>query len=268
MPKSISLNFAGILEIALKGVRRSSVFLGLGTNAAIDPSYKAYQLTKLAQIQLIPDDLPTENVEHFKAEFRTWIEANALREAAESFTLFLDGVHRACSIVHAVKNNVRTKELHAKQAKFANEGLPNKLNILDQRFGIRSTGVDHLVLLNRARACLTHRKGRVGPEDVKEQTQFTVAWIGLDVFIEKPNGERVFVNEIPEGGFIVEEGGTLKIAPVKRMRSFGDGTMLSFSPRDLAEICWFYVREARAITASAVAYAEANGAKVRHVDSG
>ncbi|MEP4034912.1 hypothetical protein [Pseudophaeobacter sp.] len=98
MKNKINLDFGAILEIALKGVRRSSVFMGLGVNAARDPENKDYQLSGITQIQLVPENVPKEAVEHFKKEFQIWIVAGALREATEAFALFLDELHRACSV--------------------------------------------------------------------------------------------------------------------------------------------------------------------------
>jgi hypothetical protein len=42
-----NIDFGKILAVALKGVRRATVFLGLGLNAALDPEFNKYQLPKL-----------------------------------------------------------------------------------------------------------------------------------------------------------------------------------------------------------------------------
>ncbi|MDF1855925.1 hypothetical protein [Pseudooceanicola sp.] len=265
MANEYNLDFDGILEIALKGVRRSSVFMGLGVNAALDPSNSNYQLSHITRIQVIPDDAPQEALEHFKEEFKIWIEACALREATESFALFLDELHRACSVIHAVKGNGSMEEVSEKQSKFAKEGLPNKLNILEQRFGVTSAHSGNLSLINRARNCLTHRKGLVGLEDIRDQPKFTVAWRGLDLFVEEPDGTKSDLGEIPEGGLLLENGGFVGVEFVERSRTFDLGTMLSLSPRDLAEICWFLAKEAKTITNSAISYAQANGVVMNQV---
>lgn len=268
MANEIALDFNGILEIALKGLRRSAVFMGLGVNAANDPNNSAYQLTSLTQIQILPDNVTPETLQHFKDEFKVWIQAGALREATESFALFLDELHRACSIVHAVNNQVSTEELAEKQANFSKEGVPNKINMLEQRYNVTSAGKAYLLLLNRARNCLTHRNGHVGPEDLKGESHFTVQWRGLDVFIQEPNGQKTMMDAIPEGGLLLEEGGSVNVQIVERNRSFKDGAMLSLSPRDLAEINWFYANEARAILTTGLAYAQANGVVVKDSKKG
>ncbi|WP_293575818.1 hypothetical protein [Phaeobacter sp.] len=251
-----------ILEIALKGVRRSAVFMGLGVNAARNPENCNYQLSGITQIQLVPDNVPEETVAHFKEEFQIWIVAGALREATEAFALFLDELHRACGIILALKNNTSLEDVAEKQSKYAREGLPNKFNILDQRFGVKSAFKEYLLLVNQARNCLTHRRGIVGPEDVKDQSQFTLKWRGLDIFAEEPDGNKIDLTEIPEGGVLLENGGQVKAQVVERSRSFEKGALLSLSPRDLAEVCWFLTEAAKEITRTTIEFAQANGATV------
>jgi hypothetical protein len=84
MTQRISLDLDELFDIALKGIRRAAVFMGLGVNAAIDQNFRSYQLTALTQIQLVPDDVPPETLAHFKEEFRIWIEAGGFRELADN----------------------------------------------------------------------------------------------------------------------------------------------------------------------------------------
>lgn len=136
MVEEVRIDFDQILEVALKGLRRSSVFMGLGVNAALDAAQTAYQLSHLTHIQIVPDDLPGETVQHFKEQFKLWIEAAALREATETFSLFLDELHRACSTIKTFKEDGVFAEIAESQAQYVQQGFPNKLNILRQRFGV------------------------------------------------------------------------------------------------------------------------------------
>jgi hypothetical protein len=54
MTQLINLDLDKLLDIALKGVRRAAVFMGLGVNAAIDPDFRSYQLSALTNIQTDP----------------------------------------------------------------------------------------------------------------------------------------------------------------------------------------------------------------------
>src|SRR5438105_1920638 len=91
----IEINYDRILETALQGVRRATVFLGLGFNAANDPQFKTYQLSKIATLTLVPDDVDPATLTHFKESFGHWIVGNGLRELMETFAIFLDQIYSA-----------------------------------------------------------------------------------------------------------------------------------------------------------------------------
>jgi hypothetical protein len=260
--KQFNLDFDKILEIALKGVRRASVFMGLGVNLALDEQAKSYQLTQITNIQLVPDEVSDETLHHFKDEFRIWIEAAGLRELSEAFASYLDALHKACLIVHTVQTKAPPAEIEEKQTTFAAEGLPNKLNILKQRFSVEPQHTSYIVSIGRARNCLGHRRGIVGAEDLRGGEELEVIWLGMDLFVETPAGERHFLNETPEEGIFLPQGGTVNMQFVERKRTFGLGTKLALSTRDLAEICWFYEREAKSAFTSALSFAEKAGVHI------
>jgi hypothetical protein len=81
----IEINLDKILDVAIRGVRRAAIFMGLGVNAASDTEFTDYQLTHLTKIKIVPDVAP-EVVTHFKDEFKIWIEANGFRELVEAFS--------------------------------------------------------------------------------------------------------------------------------------------------------------------------------------
>lgn len=260
----INIDFDRILEVALLGVRRAAIFMGFGVNAALDPNFQSFQLSALTKIQLVPSDVPADTLQHYKEEFKRWIEGAGLRELSEAFAVFLDSLHHACLLI----SRERIAEMNTKQRAFRQEGLPNKLNVLQQRFGIESRHAAYLVLINRARNCLTHRRGVVGPEDLRDaETEFVVRWLGTDFFVETPEGERHLLNELPPEGLDLPDGGTVAMQLVERVRPFALGAMLELSTRDLAEICWFYSHEARGMIQGGIAYAERMGVEVRRVDN-
>ncbi|MGH8503839.1 MAG: hypothetical protein ACREVE_15515 [Gammaproteobacteria bacterium] len=256
---TINIDFDKLLEVALKGVRRASVFMGLGVNAAIDKDFKNYQLSPLTNIQLVPDNVPEENLKHIKEEFRVWIEAGGFRELADTFARYLDSVHHTCLVMKAVREKTSVTDFSDVHLKFRSEGFPNKLNILQQRFSVGPAHGPQLISLSRARNCLTHRNGIVGEEDLRGETEFSAKWHGMDVFIEEPNGKRHPFNETPPEGLLLPEGGSVKMQFVERVRSFKRGEKLLLSTRDLAEVCWFYDRKARSVLKSVVAFARSIG---------
>ncbi|MFZ3017716.1 MAG: hypothetical protein WA056_04550 [Gallionella sp.] len=132
----INIDLDKLLEVALNGVRRASVFMGLGVNAAIDDNFRKYQLTPLTNIQLVPDNVPEEMLKHFKEEFRLWIEAAGFRELADTFANYLDSVHHMCLVMKAISEKTPLTDIQDIHRKYRDEGFPNKLNVLSQRFSV------------------------------------------------------------------------------------------------------------------------------------
>jgi len=65
----VVINFDALKDIALRGIRRTSVFLGLGINAARDERLKKWQLTTSSMFRVIPNDVDVETINHFKSTF-------------------------------------------------------------------------------------------------------------------------------------------------------------------------------------------------------
>lgn len=259
--KHIHINFSEILEIAQRGVRRASIFMGFGVNAALDPSFKSYQLTHITQLQFIPDNVSDEKLRHFKQEFQIWIEAAGLRELTESFALFLDAVHQACLFIQTVQSKAAMGNREQKDASFRRKGSPKKLKLLAQQFDVMADHPDFLNSIVRARNCLTHRMGVVGTDDLYGEGELIVRWIGMDVYAVSPTGVRTDLFNIPEGGVILPDAGKVMLGFVERSRAFKLGDKLALSTRELAEICFYVQREAGKITGAATAFAKRMGVR-------
>ena len=85
MPSEIEIDLDKILDVALRGVRRASMFMGFGVNAALSPEMRNYQLSDITRIKILPDNISDDSLEKAKNEFRLWIEANGFRELIETF---------------------------------------------------------------------------------------------------------------------------------------------------------------------------------------
>lgn len=255
----IRLDFDRILDTALLGVRRASIFIGFGVNAATDPAFKTHALTKFSNLQIGPSQLTGDALAEAKENFRLWIEAAGFRELADSLGVFLDEVHWACAVSSCARNGgqVDRRKFDSackSQSCFAGEGLPNKLNLLQQRFGITAQHESELKSLNKARNCLTHRRGVVGPSDLSEGSLY-VSWLGMDLSVVEPNGnEHLITHEMPP--IYLPVGGNVTARMTTRLRVFSMGDVVNFSTHDLAEICWFYEREARFICNAAIELAK------------
>lgn len=255
-----------ILDVALRGVRRASVFMGLGINAALNPNVKEYQLTKITKLQLMPEAKDGEIVSQFKNEFRTWVEGNGLRELIETFAIFLDRIHDACIVFRASRDKVDIAPLREKHHLFHREGFPKKLNILRTSFSVGPKYPDYLLSLNRARNCLTHRRGIVANADINVPEALRVAWLGMDIFVETPSGERHSLMDIPPEGLLVREGGTACLQFVERERLFDLESIVRLSTRDLGGDLLVLYERGTNDDRDTIEYAKACGVAVQVVD--
>lgn len=261
MQREVRIDFERIQEHMLVGARRAAVFLGLGVNAARDPEFTAYGLTDIADIQLIRSNHDEATVRSFKREFESWIAGNGLRELLEAFAHFLDQIFEACLTVQEVQGN---KRLPAREAlkKFEGERFPNKLCLIHQNFQIAPERPSFLISLQRARNCLTHRRGVVGPKDCKGSDSLVVNWRGIDVVVREPTGAETHINTAIKERKILKDGGDVLLRFVDRERRFSRGDVLRVEPRDLAEICWYVVQESKRLTDSAIGYAKSTGVQI------
>lgn len=256
------INFDHILDIALRGVRRASLFMGLGINAATDPQFKSFGLTKFSNLQIGPTELSEEDFAEVKDNFRLWIEAAGFRELVDTFGVFLDAIHWSCSLAKEFSSSRQPsmsifQYVSERQSRFVGEGIPNKLNILKQCFGLDIKHADQLKSLNKARNCLTHRRGLVAAQDC-DGDRLRVSWLGMDLLAIENNGTEhlILVDTLP---IHMEHGGKISIRMEMRERYFFVDQMVALATHDLAEICWFFDMESRAICSAAIKYSKDAG---------
>lgn len=258
--KKITINFDQIKEIADRGVRRTAAFMGLGINAARDGEFKKYQLSNISMIQVLPDTLDDKSIVHLKEEFEKWIISNGLRELIESFGLFLDQMHKACLMMATHKKQINRDDAEKFGPAFEWKGVEDKLNTLKNRFGITSDKEKYFSSINQARNCITHRKGNVGTEDLRDEKTFRLIWWGFNLYAETPSGEKhSLMPPIPEEGFFLKEGGSVNLQVRDKIIEYKLGEIVNLSPNDLGEICFLVQLTTGDIIKSALAYAKKIG---------
>lgn len=249
-----NIDFGKIIEVALKGVRRATAFLGLGVNAALDANFNKYQLTEIAQIQLLPQEIDAQTLSHFKDEFKTWIVGNGLRELIETFSVFLEKLHEVCFVIENHVKPLSLKDLAKQQAIFVKYGLPKKFTDLQEKFSVGPKHPAQLLTLNKARNCLTHRRGIVERIDCNLIDSLKANWVGADIFAQTSSGEKHPLKK----GLVLTEDADVMLQFVERERIFPVGSVVRFLPQELAEICWFFIREAQATCEAATEFAKSN----------
>jgi hypothetical protein len=257
----ITINFAKLQDIAVKGVRRTSIFMGLGINGANDPNLKEYQLSGVMQFRFVPNNVDEKTLLHFKDEFGRWIVACGFRELIETYSVFLDEVNCSCLLIEAAGKQIPLNKVKPIDAKFRRHprGIEGKLDDLKNKFSVEMTAPSYLLSINKARNCLTHRRGIVAKDDFNDGNQLTVLWKGIDLHTETESGETVSVQPMsqftPSQDLVVPGHGWLKGIYCERKKSFPQKSSVSFLPGELAEICYFFTDATNDIITSAQTYA-------------
>ncbi len=233
-----AIDFDSLKEVSYLGIRRAAAFLGLGLNAARREDFTDYQLTKDATFRVLPADLPPEKVADIKDAFGKWVIACGLRELTETFAVYLDGIYRACMLMAVTKPLVLPVDATKSIRKFLRLGLAEKLIELRSRFGVATPKEAYLGSINRARNCITHRRGIVGHEDLTEGDMLRLKWWAVDLFVQTPSGERISLKPpLPGQGILLKDGGSVMLGVVDREREFSRGTVLEMTANDLMEVC-------------------------------
>lgn len=260
----LNINFDQLREVALNGIRRSAVFLGLGVNSARDPRFSDYELTKITLIRLVPANADAQVVRGYKKAFEEWIIACGLRELTETFAIFLDGVHRSCLIMATHQKEIPPEEATKSGPAFEWKGIEEKLAKLKTCFGVETQKEKYLVSINRVRNCFTHRRGLVGRPDVGAEDCLRLQWWGMEMFIQTPNNDVIPIPaSFPEEGIYLKDGGTLCMKFTDRVKEFKLGQLIAISPNDLAEMCFLAQLATDEILKSAFNYASKIGIPLR-----
>lgn len=263
----ININLPAIKDIAVKGVRRTALFMGFGINAASNPDFKQYELAKITSLEFIEPISDEKTLNAFKTEFGRWVIGNGLRELMETFCVFLDEIHFVCLLIAVTKGIISNEQFHKQNMKFRHSGLKDKLGYLDSDFGITIVDSGYLLTVNQARHCLTHRRGIVGNEDCLDNKELLVKWRGIDTYAETKSGEKISLFPMPEGGVLLPEGGRIMAAFSERTRIFPRGSLVDLSPRDLAEICHFILSQTNEVIRVIEDYARKSGIPVTQTEA-
>jgi len=126
--RRIEIDGHKILNIALLGVRRAAVFMGLGINAARDSRFREYELAHITGIELVPRGVEDKVVDKFKDEFQLWIIESGFRELLERFALFLDSIHYHSLLLATNHRKIPPKDAEKLNKNFEFKGVAAKLN--------------------------------------------------------------------------------------------------------------------------------------------
>jgi len=245
------------MEPVAVGVRRAYVFLGLGLNAANDPSHVHYHLPGKFTLSFVPENQSPEQVKGFKEEFGRWIVANSLREVIESFAVTLDRGHAACFAVASRSGVIATPP-----SVFDKKGVLGKLVTWSKEFGIAVPPKDHFSSLTTARNCLSHRRGILGKEDCDATGKFVLSYMRPEILIKAPGGEEIIIPPDFQEPIPAKDGGVVQMRIVEGLKEFRIGSLVSLSPIDLRDIVWTVWNAGLAVKSGILEFCKRNGVTI------
>lgn len=255
---TVSVDYAGAREIVYSAVRRASCFMGLALNAARNPDFKDFSLSREIEVSFMPDGLSGSALSQMKSEFEFWAVANGIRELIEAFSVFLDRLFEYSLLAQHNGKQVKQETLRRKIAQVKSKGLPGKQLTLRKEFGITSDLAADIKTIYETRNCLSHERGIVTPEFCNAKGALETRWRVIELFLKRKSGEEIKIEFRRHSQGIAGPGDIIKRTAL-RVRSFPLGTVVRFTAKDLAEICIFLYLAADSFLFPAIEYAKKHG---------
>jgi len=103
-------------------------------------------------------------------------------------------------------------KLSKRNSDYRKKSFRKKFKELSEFFGVVPFKESYLLSLNRARNCLTHRRGIVGEDDfLHGESEFTIKWLALDMFIQEPDGKKHFLYGKQQECLMLKKGGNVML---------------------------------------------------------
>lgn len=252
------IDFSKVQEKALKGIRRSYVFMGLGINSAEDDRLINYQLTPITNLQLLKNDLGDDVVSGFKENYSEWVINNSFRDALESFHIFVEELYLCLIIIKKKATDLGKVKQSVKS--FEKLPFPKKMEELKRCFSVSPEFIEHIKSINKARNCLSHRGWVVSKKDFNNvpKTALVVGWRGMNMVLTDQDGEReCHMSELV--GLVTQHETQVGLKFVSREKTFSSCEVLCFEPKELAEILWYWTMEINKMVQCSIEYAKQSG---------
>jgi hypothetical protein len=178
-------------------------------------------------------------------------------------------VNKACLFAAKSKGLKASGNMEKKIKSFDWTGVEKQLEILRNSFSVQTSKEKYFKSINQARNCIAHRRGIVGGDDLRGDSQLKIAWWALDTHIETSNGDKILFNPpYPKEGIYIKGGGNVAFTVVDRERQYKIGDFIKLTPTDLSEICLVATLATQEILSSTVSYLKSIGIivnKTEHV---
>lgn len=236
---AITVDLSKLKEIGLKGINRASGFLGLAFRRPDQPLPESAALVGTNTYHFLPDPLPPELAGELVREFNAWLVGNALQELDRHFTLFLDEVWRLLDLTDIHNTVVAGDFAPSEISQDTNAG--KKFDKIAERLAVKEPQGPRLWSISNARNCLAHGAGRVRERDANfYKKQMKIAWTAMEVRLQQGENYTVFADEPVQAPDPSVEANVV-MTMVEREKTFEIGEPLILTPRELHELCLFYL---------------------------
>src|SRR5690606_3900044 len=208
----LTIKFNEIGDVGFIAIRRAYAFMGFGINAAENPEQNRVVLPGIGRPHIFPEEVSKEDLKKLKAEFKTWITGNALRELVEGFEQYLREVFHALIRTHLSKNiALDVKNLIRG---FENVGIGGKIDLIREQFKVEIPTTVDFAAINLARNSLTHGHGYIRPRDCNEEGALVMQWRVIEIWVDSNNDEKISLKTNSDEPILLEAGGNVMIRPI------------------------------------------------------
>jgi hypothetical protein len=237
----IKLDLGKLKEFSVLGIRRAAAFLGVGINSTESWQNPSLVLDGELRWQFFPDALSEARLKEVVEEFRVWIIGNAMRELDANFNIFLDEAWQAKEWMKL--HNSRVPSNHAVRSIAGGTNAANKFEKLLRDIGGDQGNVERLKTLSNFRNCLTHGRGVVGPRYINSNGKMIIKWLAFDVIIkDNSTNQEITMESAIVGQKVFKDGAEVYLKVCERNREFELNSQAFLSPKDLHELCFFYLQ--------------------------
>lgn len=259
--ETINLDLDRMWEPVSVGIRRAYVFAGLGTNAALRSDLNDFHLPGLIKLSFVPHAATPEVLADYKRQFNAWILASAFREMLEAYSVTLDSVYSAFVLTEMAAGRSVSK---ARLRKFDHAGVEGKLEIIEKEFEIPCRTKPYLASLNQFRNCLSHRMGRVGPQDCSGERRLVLRFAHWEYFVYHPDGSETVIPPHVTSPFLIKEGGTMAIRMSETQREFEEGSLVVLDADDIRGLFWTVYESSRQLKEESIKFLRRKGVEIIH----
>lgn len=247
MPKLEMSHPTGFIQVELQ---KAIDLVSFGLQVA-----NSHQVDTLAipgsRFQLLPARNKAMDVKEARTAFQNWILGNGIRDCIDAVGPSLEWARKICFIwtrqgdvsvnengsLHLstqITGDEWNKFVLKEGKKFDYLPLIDKLEFLNKKYNLTIPEVsDSILSINHARNCLTHRQGKVGIEDVQDNSQnrLVIHWKKFQFTASGKSGS--YILELPTK---TKEDVQISLGYTSISKEFYLGDSIQFSPEEFSQI--------------------------------